>query len=64
MAAIRWLSKTGLGEAPMVGGKGASLGDLMRLGMPVPDGYIVTTAAYAEEAEHWRLSDALSTPLA
>ena len=30
-----------------VGGKGASLGELLRAGLPVPPGYVVTTAAFA-----------------
>lgn len=30
------------------GGKGANLGELIRAGLPVPDGFIVTTDAYAE----------------
>ena len=29
-----------------VGGKGANLGRLVRLGFPVPPGFVVTTAAY------------------
>jgi pyruvate, water dikinase len=29
-----------------VGGKGASLGELLRAGLPVPPGYVVTTAAF------------------
>lgn len=31
---------------PIVGGKGANLGELMRAGFPVPDGFCVTTTAY------------------
>jgi pyruvate,water dikinase len=32
--------------APLVGGKAASLGRLMRAGLPVPDGFCLTAAAY------------------
>jgi phosphoenolpyruvate synthase/pyruvate phosphate dikinase len=32
-------------EARLVGGKGANLGRLLRLGYPVPPGFVVTTAA-------------------
>ncbi|MDQ4117947.1 MAG: hypothetical protein M3235_13435, partial [Actinomycetota bacterium] len=28
------------------GGKGANLGELVRAGLPVPDGFVVTTAGY------------------
>ncbi|MCA1717761.1 MAG: phosphoenolpyruvate synthase [Actinobacteria bacterium] len=31
---------------PVVGGKAANLGELTRAGLPVPDGFCVTTAAY------------------
>ena len=31
----------------LVGGKGANLGEMLRAGFPVPDGFCVTTNAYA-----------------
>jgi len=33
-------------EVPMVGGKGANLGELLSMGLAVPDGYAITTEAY------------------
>src|SRR3954452_8272967 len=35
---------------PAVGGKAANLGELVRVGFPVPPGFCVTTAAYAQIA--------------
>jgi len=35
-----------LSSLPLVGGKNASLGELIRAGIPVPPGYAVTTTAY------------------
>src|SRR6476620_4987723 len=35
---------------PIVGGKAANLGELIRAGLPVPAGFCVTTVAYAEFA--------------
>ena len=35
------------GDLARAGGKGANLGDLLRNGFPVPDGFVVTTDAYA-----------------
>jgi phosphoenolpyruvate synthase/pyruvate phosphate dikinase len=35
-------------ELPLVGGKGASLARLAAAGLPVPDGFHVTTAAYTQ----------------
>ena len=36
----------GIDDVPAVGGKGASLGELLRAGIRVPDGFVVTTAAF------------------
>lgn len=33
-------------DLSLAGGKGANLGELIRAGFPVPDGFVVTTAAY------------------
>jgi rifampicin phosphotransferase len=38
-------------DAALVGGKGANLGDLAQAGFPVPDGFVLTTRAYALAAE-------------
>ena len=35
-------------ELGVVGGKGASLGRLVKAGFPVPPGFVITTDAYAE----------------
>jgi len=36
----------GIEDVPSVGGKGASLGELLRAGIRVPGGFVVTTAAF------------------
>src|SRR4051794_40505267 len=38
----------GRDDVPRAGGKGASLGELLRAGIRVPDGFVVTTAAFRE----------------
>lgn len=43
----------------LVGGKGANLGEMTRAGLPVPPGFCVTTAAYAQVAEGAALADIL-----
>ncbi len=43
---VRQVSDVGLGDRPVVGGKGASLGELSRAGMRVPAGYVVTVPAF------------------
>ncbi|MET3176590.1 UNVERIFIED_ORG: phosphohistidine swiveling domain-containing protein [Arthrobacter sp. UYCu721] len=40
------LADFGATDLAAAGGKGANLGELVRAGFPVPDGFIVTTAAY------------------
>jgi pyruvate,water dikinase len=47
-------------ETSHVGGKGANLGELMRAGFPVPPGFCITTAAYAEAAAGANLAPLLA----
>ena len=44
------LSALGAQDLPIAGGKGANLGELIRAGFPVPDGFVITTDAYATAA--------------
>ncbi len=39
-------------DIPLVGGKGANLGEMTRAGIPVPQGFIVTSAAYFKFLDH------------
>ncbi len=41
------LTEVDVSFMPLVGGKGANLGEMIRAGFPVPPGFCVTTAAYA-----------------
>lgn len=43
---IKTFSALNREDIDMAGGKGANLGELVRAGLPVPAGYIITTAAY------------------
>lgn len=43
---VRWFAGIGLADRALVGGKGASLGELTRAGLRVPPGFVVTTAAF------------------
>jgi pyruvate,water dikinase len=45
---IRWFPELSLADRPVVGGKSASLGELTRAEVPVPPGFVVTTAAFEE----------------
>jgi pyruvate,water dikinase len=57
--AIRRLHEIFRGDAATYGSKGANLGELTRLGMPVPAGFGVAASVYAEHAERCGLTDAL-----
>ena len=43
---ILWFSDIGKGDIAKVGGKGANLGELVKAGIPVPNGFCVTAQAY------------------
>ena len=43
---ISWFADLRITDRPTVGGKGASLGELLRAGAAVPPGFVVTTAAF------------------
>jgi pyruvate,water dikinase len=45
---IRRFAEIGIHDRPTVGGKGASLGELVRAGIRVPPGCVVTTAAFEQ----------------
>src|SRR6266700_3347551 len=44
---------------PLVGGKAANLGELIRVALPVPDGFCVTTAAYELASQQAKLEPIL-----
>jgi pyruvate,water dikinase len=45
---ISWFRDIGLDDRPKVGGKGGSLGELQRAGIPVPPGFVVRTEAFED----------------
>ena len=49
-APVLRLSQVDGSMLPLVGGKAANLGELMAAGLPVPDGFCLTTVAYREAA--------------
>jgi pyruvate,water dikinase len=48
---IAWFEEFGKEHTHLVGSKNASLGEMMRLGVPVPSGFAVTTVAYSRFIE-------------
>jgi pyruvate,water dikinase len=43
---VVWFREVDKSDIPLVGGKGANLGEMVRAGFPVPNGFIVTAHAY------------------
>lgn len=61
------LSAVDASQLLLVGGKGANLGELLRAGLPVPEGFCLTTAAYelaSQQAELEELLHELTTTYA
>jgi pyruvate, water dikinase len=46
MSYIAWFEELSRRDVPLVGGKGANLGELARAGLPVPPGFVVTVEAF------------------
>src|SRR5215211_2704523 len=57
------LERLGRDDLALAGGKGTNLGGLVRLGFPVPDGFVVTTAAYDGFVAHNRLGETITRAL-
>jgi pyruvate,water dikinase len=43
---VAWFSEIHKNDVPLVGGKGANLGEMTNAGFPVPNGFVVTSKAY------------------
>jgi pyruvate,water dikinase len=61
---VVWFQDVGRGDIDLAGGKGANLGELVRAGIPVPPGFIVTTDAYRAYLHEAKLNDKLAAILA
>jgi len=59
MPPVCWFRECDKDSVPAVGGKCASLGELIKAGVRVPPGFAVTTAGYARFLEEGGLRDAL-----
>ena len=52
-----WFQEVGKDDIPLVGGKGANLGEMTSFGIPVPPGFIVTSRAYFTFIKNNKLKD-------
>ncbi|KPK21366.1 MAG: phosphoenolpyruvate synthase, partial [Dehalococcoidia bacterium SM23_28_1] len=48
---VLWFTEVGKGDTPLVGGKGANLGEMTQAQIPVPPGFIVTAHTYTRFVE-------------
>jgi len=59
MDAVVWLEEVGKEDLSMVGGKGASLGEMIKIGVPVPGGFAVTAHAFRDFIDRAGIADKL-----
>ncbi len=64
MEFVRWFDTIRLSDAPLVGGKGANLGELTVAGLPVPPGFVVTAEAYRYAVDQAGVAAPLAAVLA
>jgi phosphohistidine swiveling domain-containing protein len=57
------LEQLGREDLARAGSKGANLGELLRAGFPVPDGFVVTTEVYDSFVAHNRLGETITRAL-
>ncbi|MDD5590526.1 MAG: phosphoenolpyruvate synthase [Dehalococcoidales bacterium] len=55
--AILWFSEITKNDIPVVGGKGANLGEMTNAGIPVPPGFVVTASAYFDFLKQTGVTD-------
>lgn len=53
---IRWFNQINKNDIPLVGGKGANLGELTQKGLDVPPGFCVTAGAYSYFIDYAKLN--------
>lgn len=62
---VVWFDEVDKEDIPLVGGKGANLGEMTKAGFPVPQGFIVTAEAYKKFLNdahlHEKISEILSS---
>lgn len=60
---VVWFNEVDKEDIPLVGGKGANLGEMTKAGFPVPNGFIVTAQAYKHFLDVTRIRSKIETAL-
>ena len=61
--AIVWFSEVTKDDIPIVGGKGANLGEMTSAQIPVPPGFIITAGAYYDFLQRSKITDKIGALL-
>ena len=61
---IVWFNEVTKNDIPLVGGKGANLGEMTNANIPVPPGFVVTSGAYFDFLKQTKLTDKIRKLLA
>ncbi len=64
MEHVKQLSEVNKNEVAIAGGKGASLGEMINAGMPVPPGFVVTSLGYKHFVDSNKLNEGIRERLA
>ncbi len=62
-AHVLWFKDINKNDIPLVGGKGANLGEMVKAGIPVPDGFVVTAKAYFDFINSTSIKQKIMTEL-
>jgi len=54
---VRWFSDLGIKDVKLVGGKAANLGEMLKIDMPVPQGFVIIAGAYESFLEKTELKE-------
>jgi pyruvate,water dikinase len=54
---IKWFKEIHKEDVSIVGGKGANLGEMSNIGLPIPPGFVITAQTYKEFIEKTKIKD-------
>ncbi|MFH1601855.1 MAG: phosphoenolpyruvate synthase [Candidatus Shapirobacteria bacterium] len=60
---VLWFDEIDKNDINLAGGKGANLGEMTKMGIPVPPGFVVSVLAYYDSLEHAGIEDKIKNIL-
>lgn len=61
---VYWFSEINKSSISIAGGKGANLGEMFQLGLPVPDGFVISSEAYFNFVKATKIDQLIASTLA